>query len=176
ELGEYLTIHDYPKSATIFRNGDPGDAMYLIDVGKVRISVTDADGHAVTLAELGPGDFFGEMSMLDGHGRSANATATENARLAQSGAEHDLRVASAHHHDVAESAGRERSVAGEPRLSSESQERTPSERYHSASGRDRETKARVGQFCSPRDKCRRGDRIGSTSSGGPIPTTLVGAR
>ena len=83
ELGEYLTIHDYPKSATIFRYGDPGDAMYLIDVGKVRISVTDADGHAVTLAELGPGDFFGDMSMLDGHGRSASATATENARLAQ---------------------------------------------------------------------------------------------
>src|SRR5256712_9785945 len=83
ELGEYLTIHDYPKSATIFRNGDPGDAMYLIDVGKVRISVTDADGHAVNLAELGPGDFFGEMSMLDGQGRSANATATENARLAK---------------------------------------------------------------------------------------------
>jgi len=83
ELGEYLTIHDYPKSATIFRNGDPGDAMYLIDVGKVRISITDADGAVVTLAELGPGDFFGDMSMLDGHGRSANATATENARLAK---------------------------------------------------------------------------------------------
>src|SRR5213080_33909 len=49
ELGEYLTIHDYPKSATIFRNGDPGDAM----------------------------------SIIDGHGRSANATATENARLAK---------------------------------------------------------------------------------------------
>jgi uncharacterized membrane protein len=83
ELGKYLTIHDYPKSATIFRKGDPGDAMYLIDFGKVRISVIDADGHAVTLAELGPGDFFGEMSMLDGHGRSANATATEDARLAE---------------------------------------------------------------------------------------------
>ena len=83
ELGKYLTIHDYPKSATIFRNGDPGDAMYIIDVGKVRISVTDADGHVVTLAELGPGDFFGEMSIIDGQGRSANATATENARLAQ---------------------------------------------------------------------------------------------
>ena len=83
ELGEYLTIHDYPKSATIFRSGDPGDAMYLIDVGKVRISITDADGHVVTLAELGPGDFFGEMAMLDGHGRSAAATATEKARLAK---------------------------------------------------------------------------------------------
>src|SRR5436305_875236 len=83
ELGEYLTIHDYPKSATIFRNGDPGDAMYLIDVGKVRISITDADGAAVTLAELSSGDFFGEMAMLDGQGRSANATAMEDARLAK---------------------------------------------------------------------------------------------
>src|SRR5205085_44048 len=83
ELGEYLTIHDYPKSATIFRNGDPGDAMYLIDVGKVRINITDADGAIVTLAELGPGDFFGEMAMLDGQGRSANATAVDDARLAK---------------------------------------------------------------------------------------------
>jgi CRP/FNR family cyclic AMP-dependent transcriptional regulator len=83
ELGEYLTIHDYPKSATIFRKGDPGDAMYLIDVGTVRISITDADGHVVTLAELGAGDFFGEMAMLDGQGRSANATAIGDARLAK---------------------------------------------------------------------------------------------
>jgi len=83
ELGEYLTIHDYPKLATIFRNGDPGDAMYLIDVGKVRISITDADGAVVTLAELGAGDFFGDMAMLDGQGRSANATAIEDARLAK---------------------------------------------------------------------------------------------
>src|SRR5882724_8098327 len=83
ELGKYLTIHDYPKSATIFRYGDPGDAMYLIDVGKVRISITDADGAVVTLAELGAGDFFGDMAMLDGQGRSANATAIEHARLAK---------------------------------------------------------------------------------------------
>jgi CRP/FNR family cyclic AMP-dependent transcriptional regulator len=83
QLGEYLTIHDYPKSARIFRNGDPGDAMYLIDVGKVEINITDADGANVTLAELGAGDFFGEMAMLDGQGRSANATAVENSRLAK---------------------------------------------------------------------------------------------
>src|SRR6266852_4278639 len=80
-LGQYLTIHDYPTSAVIFRNGDPGDAMYLIDIGKVRISITDADGHIVTLAELGPGDFFGDMAILDRQGRSATATGTENARL-----------------------------------------------------------------------------------------------
>src|SRR5204863_870350 len=83
ELGEYLTIHDYPNAATIFRYGDPGDAMYLIDVGQVRISITDADGAVVILAELGPGDFFGDMAMLDGKGRSANAIATEHTRLAK---------------------------------------------------------------------------------------------
>src|SRR3954471_10617205 len=83
ELGEYLTIHDYPKSATIFRNGDPGDAMYLIDFGKLGISITDAYGAVVTLDELDSGDFFGEMAMHDGQGRSANATATEDARLAK---------------------------------------------------------------------------------------------
>jgi CRP/FNR family cyclic AMP-dependent transcriptional regulator len=82
-LGHYLTIHDYPSSAVIFRNGDPGDAMYLIDLGKVNISITDADGHVVTLAELGPGDFFGEMSMLDSRGRSASATVIQDARLAK---------------------------------------------------------------------------------------------
>jgi CRP/FNR family transcriptional regulator, cyclic AMP receptor protein len=83
ELGQFLTIHDYPKSATIFRKGDPGDAMYLIDLGKVGISIADADGHVVTLAELGAGDFFGEMAMLDGHGRSANAVALEDSRVAK---------------------------------------------------------------------------------------------
>jgi len=83
QLGEYLTIHDYASSAQIFRIGDPGDAMYLIDVGKVLISITDADGDDVTLAELEAGDFFGDMAMLDGQGRSANATTVENSRLAK---------------------------------------------------------------------------------------------
>jgi CRP/FNR family transcriptional regulator, cyclic AMP receptor protein len=80
-LSNLLSVRDYPTSAVIFRNGDPGDAMYLVDLGKVRISITDADGHMVTLADLGPGDFFGEMAILDGRGRSADATVMESARL-----------------------------------------------------------------------------------------------
>jgi CRP/FNR family cyclic AMP-dependent transcriptional regulator len=83
KLGKLLSVQDYPSSAVVFHNGDPGDAMYLIDLGKVLISITDADGHMVTLAELGPGDFFGEMAILDGRGRSADATVIENARLAR---------------------------------------------------------------------------------------------
>jgi CRP/FNR family transcriptional regulator, cyclic AMP receptor protein len=83
KLGKLLSVQDYPSAAVVFRNGDPGDAMYLIDLGKVGISITDADGHMVTLAELGPGDFFGEMAILDGRGRSADATVIDNARLAR---------------------------------------------------------------------------------------------
>jgi uncharacterized membrane protein len=66
----------------LFRVGDSGDAMYFIESGRVRITVTDADGREVILASLGHGDFFGEMTMIDGHGRSANATVTEDSRLA----------------------------------------------------------------------------------------------
>src|SRR4030088_310097 len=81
ELSKLMSIQDYERSSVVFSNGDPGDAMYLIDLGKVRISITDADGHVVALDELAPGDFFGEMAMLDGHGRSADATVTYEARM-----------------------------------------------------------------------------------------------
>src|SRR6266849_9461198 len=83
KLCKFLSIHDCQHSAVVFRANDPGDAMYLIELGKVRISITDTDGHTVTLAEPGAGDFFGEMAMLDGHGRSADATVIEDARLAK---------------------------------------------------------------------------------------------
>jgi uncharacterized membrane protein len=56
--------------------------MYLIEGGRVRIHIKDADGKDVTLAELAAGDFFGEMSILDGKPRSATATVSEDARLA----------------------------------------------------------------------------------------------
>jgi CRP/FNR family transcriptional regulator, cyclic AMP receptor protein len=83
KLSTFLSVEDYSRSTVVFQAGDPGDAMYLLDLGKVRISITDADGQTVTLADLAAGDFFGEMSMLDGHGRSADATVTEDARLAK---------------------------------------------------------------------------------------------
>jgi uncharacterized membrane protein len=56
--------------------------MYLIESGHVRISVKDTDGHDATLAEMSNGEFFGEMSLLDGNPRSADATASADSRLA----------------------------------------------------------------------------------------------
>ena len=82
ELRDLLKVREVPSETPLFRFGDSGDAMYLIDSGRVRISVHDSFGHAVTLAELGGGDFFGEMAILDGKARSADATVVEGARLA----------------------------------------------------------------------------------------------
>jgi CRP/FNR family transcriptional regulator, cyclic AMP receptor protein len=82
ELCGYLHPVELKGGSSLFRVGDSGDAMYFIESGRVRITVTDADGREVILASLGHGDFFGEMAMLDGQGRSADATVTEDSRLA----------------------------------------------------------------------------------------------
>ncbi len=64
----------------LFKDGDPGDEMYLIKSGKIRISKPAGDVEK-TLAVLKEGDFFGEMSVIDGSPRSATATAIEPAEL-----------------------------------------------------------------------------------------------
>jgi CRP-like cAMP-binding protein len=66
---------------TIFLQHEPGDALYVVDSGKVRVWVRDRDASEVTLSEFKPGDFFGEMSVLDGGKRSANATAVVDTTL-----------------------------------------------------------------------------------------------
>lgn len=71
-----------PRDTRLFRQGDKGDAMYLIESGRVRISIHDDDQQEVTLAELAQGDFFGEMAIIDGRQRSADAHVIEDARLA----------------------------------------------------------------------------------------------
>ena len=82
ELRSLLTVHEVTVETPLFDAGDSGDAMYLIENGRVRIHVRDTSGHDVTLAELAGGDFFGEMAILDGKPRSASATVIEPARLA----------------------------------------------------------------------------------------------
>ena len=79
-----------PANQVLFHAGDAGDAMYVIESGKVRICVQAKDGHEVTLAKLGRGDFFGEMALLDGERRSADAVVAEDARLALLSREHFL--------------------------------------------------------------------------------------
>ncbi|HJY52938.1 MAG TPA: DUF1003 domain-containing protein [Candidatus Udaeobacter sp.] len=90
ELCELLESLDRKAGALLFRAGDEGDAMYVIEEGKVRICVRAKDGHEVTLTELDRGDFFGEMALLERKPRSADARVAEDARLAVLSREHFL--------------------------------------------------------------------------------------
>ena len=90
ELCELLESLDSKAGAVLFRAGDEGDAMYLIEEGKVRICVQTKEGHEVTLTELHRGDFFGEMALLDRKPRSADARVVEDSRLAVLSREHFL--------------------------------------------------------------------------------------
>jgi uncharacterized membrane protein len=81
ELRNLLQTRTVAGGTSLFRAGDQGDAMYLIESGRVRIALTDDDHKELVLAELAQGDFFGEMAIIDGKQRSADATVTEDARL-----------------------------------------------------------------------------------------------
>ena len=85
-----LTMEDCEGGSVLFRAGDAGDSMYLIEDGKVQISMRSADGEELILAVLGPGDFFGEMALIDGKARSANAAVVEPSRLAVLSRQHFL--------------------------------------------------------------------------------------
>jgi len=65
----------FDPDETIFNEQDKGDALYVVEDGSVRIWVLDEDVEPVTLKELGPGEFFGELAVLDRGPRSTNATA-----------------------------------------------------------------------------------------------------
>jgi uncharacterized membrane protein len=82
ELRSLLSDRTVPQNTRLFRQGEKGDAMYLIEKGRVRISIRDDDEEEVILAELAQGDFFGEMSLIDGRQRSADAKVIEDAQLA----------------------------------------------------------------------------------------------
>jgi CRP-like cAMP-binding protein len=71
---------DFQAGAVIFEEGDPGSRLFVIQAGLVRI-VKRTGGRAVTLARLGPGEFFGEMALLDRQPRSATAVVEEAARI-----------------------------------------------------------------------------------------------
>ncbi|MBI5508360.1 MAG: Crp/Fnr family transcriptional regulator [Deltaproteobacteria bacterium] len=71
---------EFAKGQVLFREGETGKEMYVIQSGKVRISMKVRDVEK-TLVTLGAGEFFGEMSILNNKPRSASATVDEEAKL-----------------------------------------------------------------------------------------------
>lgn len=82
-IARVLKEHKFAENELIFNQGEPGDSLYIILSGRVRIATTDAFGRERVLAFYGPGEFFGDMAVLTGSPRSAAATASTALRLLQ---------------------------------------------------------------------------------------------
>ncbi len=80
-LTQRATLRSFPKNAIIVNEGDETDSLYVVHTGKVKIFLSDEDGKEVILNIQGPGDYFGEISLLDDAPRSASAMTLENSKL-----------------------------------------------------------------------------------------------
>lgn len=76
EVKQALKPVHLKRGEQVCRMGDTGDHLYLIRQGQVRISIREGEDHEVVLGYLGPGDYFGEMSLITGEPVSADVTAT----------------------------------------------------------------------------------------------------
>jgi CRP-like cAMP-binding protein len=72
-----LTVRRFRKNEVIFHQGDLGNALYIIAEGAVKIVLSSSEGEEALIATLRPGDFFGELALLDGAPHSATVTALE---------------------------------------------------------------------------------------------------
>jgi CRP/FNR family transcriptional regulator, cyclic AMP receptor protein len=80
-LGSYVKRRTLPRGAAIFSKGDPGSGLMGVLVGSVKISVPSADGRDIVLNIIHEGEIFGEIALLDGHPRTADATAMTDCEL-----------------------------------------------------------------------------------------------
>ena len=69
------------RSTTIMAGGDATDSLYIVLSGRLKVMMSDSEGKEVILAILGPGEFFGEMGLIDDSPRSASVVAMESCEL-----------------------------------------------------------------------------------------------
>jgi len=80
-LATSLKSRSLKKGEALFRKGDEGTSLYIVKTGSVKIVLPSEMGDEVAAAILSEGDFFGEMSLLDGMPRSADVVALESSEL-----------------------------------------------------------------------------------------------
>ncbi|MEO9240202.1 MAG: Crp/Fnr family transcriptional regulator, partial [Jatrophihabitantaceae bacterium] len=82
-LGSQFEVFDAPRGTTLFNEGEPGDSLYIVLSGKVKLGRRSPDGRENLVAIYGPSDQFGELSLFDPGPRTATATVVTDARLAK---------------------------------------------------------------------------------------------
>ena len=81
QLCRYAKHAMLKRGATIFSKGDPGNSLVAVISGTVKISVSSAEGRSAILNLIGAGETFGEVAVLDGQARTADATAHTNCEI-----------------------------------------------------------------------------------------------
>ncbi len=81
QLCRYAKQATLKRGASIFSKGDPGNSLVAVISGTVKISVSSPDGRSAILNLIGPGEIFGEVAVLDGQARTADATANTNCEI-----------------------------------------------------------------------------------------------
>ena len=81
KLAAFLQEKSYGKNKVLFHADEPGASLFILKSGRVKVALTDRHGKEVILRVLQPGEFFGEMALLDGHPRSATVVAIERSQV-----------------------------------------------------------------------------------------------
>ena len=80
-LSRRLAPASAAKGSVIVHQGDPGDTMFIVESGRCEVYVEESPGHTITIALMGPDDFFGEMALISEETRTASVRALEDCRL-----------------------------------------------------------------------------------------------
>jgi len=80
-LTTMVTRRSAARSTTIMAGGDATDSLYIVLSGRLKVMMSDSDGKEVILSILGPGEFFGEMGLIDDEPRSASVVTIEPCEL-----------------------------------------------------------------------------------------------
>jgi cAMP-dependent protein kinase regulator len=96
QVMDHLSLKEVPADTRVIQEGAPGDCMYIIKSGEVEVSTSDPKGKKLVLATLQEGDFFGEISLITGHARSASVTTLRATELIRLGKEDFDRVMPRH--------------------------------------------------------------------------------
>ncbi|MDH4191714.1 MAG: cyclic nucleotide-binding domain-containing protein [Betaproteobacteria bacterium] len=80
-ISPVVTRRSVPRSSMVMAAGDPTDSLYIVISGRLKVMMSDAEGKEVILSILGPGEFFGEMGLIDDAPRSASVVAIEPCEL-----------------------------------------------------------------------------------------------
>jgi CRP/FNR family cyclic AMP-dependent transcriptional regulator len=94
ELARFARSETFSAGETIVRMGEPGSTLYVVRSGKVNVVREQPSGKTVVLATLGPGEFFGELSIFDGETRSATVTTAEETETVTLGRYDIVRIVS----------------------------------------------------------------------------------